>query len=130
MKVSIFRPFGLKASYHARKNEVLGRLNPLNGWNINETPKDTSLRETASFDVFCVKIGAVVLVVGDWKNQKTTSGVDGKVAHAQKGTRFYLIWMKFCMLVAIPDVITYTNFGYYRLRGLGWRGSNFAPHFA
>jgi len=33
-------------------------------------PKGTSLRETTSFDVLIVKIGAVVLAVGCRKNQK------------------------------------------------------------
>jgi len=33
-------------------------------------PKGTSLRETASFDVLIVKIGAGVLAVGCRKNQK------------------------------------------------------------
>ena len=32
------------------------------------TPKGTSLRGTASFDVFCVKIRAGVLAVDDLKN--------------------------------------------------------------
>jgi len=27
------------------------------------------------------------------------------------------IWIKFCMVVDIPDVVNYTNFGDYRLRG-------------
>jgi len=35
-------------------------------------PKGTSLRETASFDVLIVKIGAGVLAVGAGKNQKTS----------------------------------------------------------
>ena len=34
------------------------------------TPKGTSLRGTASFDVFCVKIGARVSAVAFLKNQK------------------------------------------------------------
>jgi len=33
-------------------------------------PKGTSLRETTSFDVLIVKIGAGVLAVGSGKNQK------------------------------------------------------------
>jgi len=27
------------------------------------------------------------------------------------------IWIKFCMVVDIPEVVTYTNFGDHRLRG-------------
>ena len=36
------------------------------------------------------------------------------------------IWIKFCVVVDIPDVVTYTNFGDHRLRGF-WvaGGSNF-----
>jgi len=36
------------------------------------------------------------------------------------------IWIKFCMVVDIPDVVTHTNFGDHRLRGF-WvaGGSNF-----
>ena len=35
------------------------------------------------------------------------------------------IWIKFCTVVDIPEVVTYTNFGDHRLRVFGWRGSNF-----
>ena len=35
---------------------------------VRDPSKGTSLRGTASFDVFCVKVGAGVLAVGDWKN--------------------------------------------------------------
>jgi len=38
-------------------------------------PKGTSLRGTASFDVFCVKIGARVSAVYFLKNQKKNSRV-------------------------------------------------------
>jgi len=37
---------------------------------FSEPPKGTSLRETTSFDVLYVKIGAGVLAVGCRKNQK------------------------------------------------------------
>jgi len=40
----------------------------------------------------------------------------------------YLIWIKFCVLVDTPDVITYENFGDDQLRGLGWRGEIFPSH--
>ena len=36
------------------------------------TPKGTSLRGTASYDVFCVKIGARVSAVAFLKNQKNS----------------------------------------------------------
>jgi len=37
------------------------------------------------------------------------------------------ILIKFCMVVDIPDVVAYTNFGDHRLRGFGWRGVKFPP---
>ena len=37
---------------------------------VSRPPKGTSLRGTASFDVFCVKIGARVSAVAFLKNQK------------------------------------------------------------
>ena len=35
------------------------------------------------------------------------------------------IWIKFCMVVDIPDVVTYTNFGDHRLRGFWVAGVKF-----
>jgi len=35
------------------------------------------------------------------------------------------IWIKFCMVVDIPDVVKYTNFGDHRLRGFWVAGVNF-----
>ena len=37
------------------------------------------------------------------------------------------IWIKFCMVVDIPDVVTYTNFGDHRLRGFRVAGVKFSP---
>ena len=55
-------------------------------------PKGTSLRGTASFDVFCVKIRAGVMAVDEMKNpppqkKRTNSRVNNltrEIAHAQK----------------------------------------------
>ena len=52
-------------------------------------PKNTSLRENASFDVFCVKIRAGVLAVDEMKNQKKrknsrVNNLMREIAHAQK----------------------------------------------
>jgi len=77
------------------------------------------LRRTASFDVLSVKIHAGVSAVGDWKNQKKV--VKGRVANIG----VYIsriwgeetpkpIWIKFGIVVDVPDVITYTNFGDHR----------------
>jgi len=50
------------------------------------TPKGTSLRGTASFDVFCVKIGVRVSAVAFLKNQKIAESLcaEGReITHAQ-----------------------------------------------
>ena len=60
---------------------------PYMEYSINETLKRHIL---VPFDIFCDKIGAVVLAVGNWKNKKTleepkkTIRVHVKVKHAQK----------------------------------------------
>jgi len=37
------------------------------------------------------------------------------------------IWIKFCTVVDIPDLVKYTNFGNHRLRVFGWRWVKFPP---
>ena len=37
------------------------------------------------------------------------------------------IWIKFCTVVDIPDVVTYTNFGDHRLRGFWVAGGQISP---
>jgi len=37
------------------------------------------------------------------------------------------IWTKFCMVVDIPDTVTYTNFGDHRLRGFWVAGGQISP---
>jgi len=37
------------------------------------------------------------------------------------------IWMKFGLMVDIPDTVTYTNFGDHRLRGFWVAGVKFPP---
>jgi len=39
----------------------------------------------------------------------------------------YPILIKFCVVVGIPDVVTYVNFGEDRLRGLGVSGVKVCP---
>ena len=49
------------------------------------TPKGTSLRGTASFDVFCVKIRAAVLAVeGSKRTSNRVHNLMREIAHAQK----------------------------------------------
>ena len=51
-----FREIGLKIPIHAPTNWVLGDITPEMWSDINETQKDTSLRESASFEPSCAKI--------------------------------------------------------------------------
>jgi len=37
------------------------------------------------------------------------------------------IWIKFCTVVDIPNIVTYTNFGYHRLRGFWVAGVKCPP---
>jgi len=37
------------------------------------------------------------------------------------------IWIKFCSVVDIPDIVTYTNFGDHRLRGFWVAGGHISP---
>ena len=37
------------------------------------------------------------------------------------------IWIKFCMVVDISDIVTYTNFGDHQLRGFWVAGSQISP---
>ena len=37
------------------------------------------------------------------------------------------IWIKFCTVVDIPDVVTYTNFVDHRLRGFWVAGGQISP---
>ena len=45
------------------KMAVLGKMGPIPEILVSRPPKGTCLRGTASFDVFCVKIGARVYAV-------------------------------------------------------------------
>ena len=95
------------------------------------TPKSTSLRGTTSFDVFCVKIGARVSAVGFLKNPKKklpshflSRGAKSRMRRTETPKP---IWIKFCMVVDIPDLLKYTNFGDHRLRGFWVAGGQISP---
>ena len=57
MDVFRFREFGLNKPIHALKLGVFGVFDPSN---VKNSPKSTSLRETASFESSCVKIRRLV----------------------------------------------------------------------
>ena len=83
---------------------------------VFRSPKGTSLRRTASCDEFCAKIGADVLSVHevDLKNPKiaelTLASMCAKSPMRRNETP-YLIWMKFCRMVDIPNAVTHANVG-------------------
>ena len=79
----------------------------------------------ASFNVFCVKIGALVSAVAFLKNpQKVAESLcaEGRMRRTETPKP---IWIKFGMLVDIPDIVTYTNFAYRRLTGFWVAGVKF-----
>jgi len=85
-------------------------------------PKGTSLCGTASFVVLCVEIGARVSAVAFLKNpppKKNPShfvprGVKSRMRRTETPKP---IWIKFCKLVDITDLVNNTNFDDHRLRG-------------
>ena len=94
---------------------------------FRDPPKGTSLRETASFDVFCIKIGARVSAVAFLKKQKKPSHFRGAKSRMRRTETPKPIWIKFCIVVGIPDVVNYTNFGDHRLRGFWVAGGQISP---
>ena len=77
-------------------------------------PKGTSLPGTTSFDVFCVKIRARVSAVAFLKNPSPPKKEPshfvprGAKSRMRRTETPKSIWIKFCMVVDIPDVVTYT----------------------
>jgi len=49
---------------------VFGGFDPKHYFSKSRPPKGTSLRETTSYELSCVKIGSAVLAVGDDKNKQ------------------------------------------------------------
>jgi len=97
---------------------------------VSRPPKGTSLRGTASFYVFCVKIGARVSALAFLKNHKKLAshfvprGAKSRICRTENPKP---IWIKFCVVVDIPDLVTCTNFGDHRLRGFWGAGVKFPP---
>ena len=88
------------------KNDVFGKNGGRNlkFW-FRDPPKSTSLRGTASFDVFCVKIGARVSAVAFLKNQKKLPShfvPRGAKSRMRRTETPKSIWIKFCTVVDIP----------------------------
>jgi len=118
--------------FSGEKNSVPSKWGPkwrfLGKWGskpwilVLRPPKGTSLRGTASFDVFCVKIGARVSTVAFLKNPKKQNSwvtlCRGARNHACAEPKTPKpIWIKILHGGRYPDVVTYTNFGDHRLRG-------------
>jgi len=59
------------------------------------------------------------------KNSRVTLLPRGAKSRMRRTETPEPIWIKFCLVVDVPDVVTYTNFGDHRLRGFGERWLNF-----
>ena len=70
IKLSIFCPFGLKTPIHAPKLGFWGYFNSKMGSNVYETPKGTSLPESASFEPSSAKIRRRVWPVGEFMKKR------------------------------------------------------------
>jgi len=82
-----FSKFGkLKCLFTAEKCRFWGSFDPYTLSFIVETPKGTSLRETASEEPSCVKTGSVVFAVGDDKKKRKER--KGKVQKITKSLYF------------------------------------------
>ena len=60
---------------------------------------------------------ALLHMASEWSSHRTT----------RAELTPYLIWIKFCTVVDVPDVITYANFGDDGLRGLCVAGGQILP---
>jgi len=75
---------------------------------------------------FASKIGARVSAVAFLKNpKKVAESLGGAKSRMRRTETPKPIWIKFCMVVDIPDVVTYTNFGDHRLSGFWVAGVKF-----
>jgi len=82
------------------------------------------------FTILCVKIGACVLAVAFLKNPPKNSRVTlprGAKSRMRRTETPKPIWIKFCTLVDIPDLVKYTNFGDHRLRRFWVTGGQISP---
>ena len=58
------------------------------------------------------------------KSSRVTRGAKSRMRRTETPKP---IWIKFCLVVDIPDVVTYTNFGDHRLRGFWVAGGQISP---
>ena len=58
------------------------------------------------------------------KSSRVTRGAKSRMRRTETPKP---IWIKFCMVVDIADVVTYTNFGDHRLRGFLVAGGQISP---
>jgi len=86
------------------------------------------LRETASYELSCVKISSVVFPVEDGKKKREGKKRKGTKSHASvtpirgEAPPPKRIFTKFCTPGDMLDVIICANFGVEKLRGLGNTG--------
>ena len=77
---------------------------------------------------YTTSIGLRVSAVAFLKNQKNSRVTLGGAKSRMRRTETPKpIWTKFCVMVDIPDIVTYTNFGDHRLRGFWVAGGQISP---
>ena len=72
----------------------------------------------------CTRLSAVAFLKKPKKSSRVTRGAKSRMRRTETPKP---IWIKFCMVVDIPDVLTYTNFCDHRLRGFWVAGVKFPP---
>ena len=99
---------------------------------VSRPPKGTSLRGTASSDVFlrqnrCTRLGCSLSQEPKKVAEPSHFVQRGAKSRMRRTETPKPILIKFCTVVDIPDVLTYTNFGDHRLRGFWVAGGQISP---
>jgi len=72
----------------------------------------------------CTRLGCSLSQVHPPKSSRVNRGAKSRMRRTETPKP---IWIQFCTLVDIPDIVIYTNFGDHRLRGFWVTGVKFPP---
>jgi hypothetical protein len=90
---------------------------------ICETPKNTSLEQSASFEISCVQIDSVVWSVGLVTKKKGKYGIYAYISPIWGAATSHPIVTIFGMFSGLADVINCAKFQNDRSRGFCWVGA-------
>ena len=124
MKLSIFCHFGLKTPIYAPKIDFFPGISPPKIMSsINELPKGTPLRESASFEPWSVKIRRRVWPVGEFMKKGINEWINKifVIFHPFAQKTHGQICTKFGTAVEAADVITCAIF-FWSVKGCGFCG--------